>query len=167
MTRTRPVRRLLPLVVAVGVIASTVGCSADDGGSSASSSTAGRTKVDDSAALAGVGYVVDVTGATYPGWEEVARFPGDLRFPDGLALVPPLPERPPSVVRLLRNPENRGKPTTLGHLAREATGEILLFTDASAMLNPAPASASAMPRPIPCCPPVMSATLLTMRTPFA
>ncbi len=38
-------------------------------------------------------------------------------------------------VRLLRNPENRGKPTTLGHLAREATGEILLFTDASAMLK--------------------------------
>jgi len=54
LTRTRPVRRLLPLVVAVGVIASTVGCSADDGGSSASSSTVGRSKVDDSAVLAGV-----------------------------------------------------------------------------------------------------------------
>ena len=63
MTRTRPVRRLLPLVVAVGVIASTVGCSADDGGSSASSSTAGRTKVDDSAALAGV--VDDVVVPNY------------------------------------------------------------------------------------------------------
>ncbi len=51
---------------------------------------------------------------------------------DGAVIVEGFADRG---VRLLRNAGNEGKPTALARLVADATGQVLLFTDASAMLR--------------------------------